>query len=162
MDKSMAVVVIGAGATALVDLWAIVRRRVFGVPAPDYSLVGRWFAHMARGRFRHAAIAASASVPRERAIGWVAHYATGVVFAALLVAIAGEGWIPAPTFLPALAVGAATVVAPFLIMQPAMGAGIAASRTRHPAAARFHSVVTHLVFGAGLYLAAWLTSTALR
>ena len=35
-----------------------------------------------------------------------------------------------------------------------MGAGVAASRTPHPNAARLRSVVTHTVYGVGLYLAA--------
>jgi hypothetical protein len=38
-------------------------------------------------------------------------------------------------------------------MQPGMGAGIAASRTPHPAAARLRSLVTHLIFGFSLYVA---------
>lgn len=59
---------------------------------------------------------------------------------------------------PALIVGIGSVAAPFLLMQPGMGAGIAASRTARPAAARFHSVVTHAIFGLGLYAAGWVTS----
>jgi hypothetical protein len=43
-------------------------------------------------------------------------------------------------------------------MQPGMGAGIAARRTPRPSAARFQSVVTHTIFGLGLYAAGWLTS----
>jgi hypothetical protein len=39
-----------------------------------------------------------------------------------------------------------------------MGAGVAASRTPHPAAARFQSFVTHAIFGLGLYAAGWATS----
>jgi hypothetical protein len=50
------------------------------------------------------------------------------------------------------------VAAPFFLMQPGMGAGIAASRTRRPAAARFQSLVTHGVFGLGLYAAGWAAS----
>jgi Protein of unknown function (DUF2938) len=50
------------------------------------------------------------------------------------------------------------VAAPFLLMQPGMGAGIAASRTPRPAAARLHSLVTHGIFGLGLYAAGWATS----
>ena len=46
--------------------------------------------------------------------------------------------------------------APFLLMQPGMGAGIAASRTPRPAIARVHSLLNHLAFGAGLYLSALL------
>ncbi|WP_410835223.1 DUF2938 family protein [Paraburkholderia sp. SIMBA_030] len=51
------------------------------------------------------------------------------------------------------------VAAPFFPMQPTMGAGIAASSTlRHSAAARFHSLVTHAIFGLGRYAAACVTS----
>ena len=152
--------VVGIGATAVVDLWGIARQRAFGIAPPNYALVGRWLAHMPRGRFRHDAIAASAPMPGERVVGWAAHYLIGVAFAALLVAIWGPAWIVRPTIAPALIVGIGTVAAPFLIMQPGMGAGIAASRTPRPAAARVQSLITHAVFGAGLYIAASLTRFA--
>jgi hypothetical protein len=42
------------------------------------------------------------------------------------------------------------------VMQPAMGAGIAASRTPRPNLARLRSVVTHTVYGLGLYASAWM------
>ncbi|KGV25467.1 hypothetical protein X894_2639 [Burkholderia pseudomallei MSHR4462] len=90
-------------------------------------------------------------MPGERAIGWAAHYLIGVAFAALLLALRGVGWAGEPTLAPALAVGIGSVAAPLFVMQPAMGAGIAASRTPRPGAARFHSIVAHAVFGAGLY-----------
>ena len=93
-------------------------------------------------------------MPRERALGWAVHYGTGIAFAGLLVAIAGSDWMRAPSLLPAVAVGAGTVLAPWLVMQPAMGAGIAASRTPRPAANRLRSLANHTVFGTGLYLAA--------
>jgi hypothetical protein len=44
---------------------------------------------------------------------------------------------------------------PFFVMQPAMGLGFAASRARRPGAARVQSLLTHLVFGGGLYAGAW-------
>jgi hypothetical protein len=56
-----------------------------------------------------------------------------------------------------LAVGIGTVAAPFLLMQPGMGAGLAARRSPRPAAARLHSLVTHAVFGLGLYASAIAT-----
>jgi hypothetical protein len=37
-----------------------------------------------------------------------------------------------------------------------MGAGVAASRTPRPNVARMQSIVTHTIFGFGLYAAAWL------
>lgn len=156
MNYLVCALVTGVGATAFVDLWAIVRRRVLHVPLPDYGLVGRWFAHLARGRFHHASIATSQPIRGEHAIGWVAHYVVGVVFAALLLAVWGLAWVRQPTIGPALLVGIGTVAAPFMVMQPGMGAGIAASRTPRPAAARLQSLVTHTVFGLGLYASGWV------
>jgi hypothetical protein len=150
----------GAGATAVVDLWSLVRRRMMGTPLPDYGLVGRWLAWLPRGRFRHRKIAATPAVRGERVIGWAAHYAIGIGFAAALVALRGADWISRPTLLPALSFGIATVAAPFLLMQPGMGAGIAASNTPRPGAARLQSLVTHAIFGIGLYAMARLVSAA--
>lgn len=151
-------ILVGAGATAVIDLWAIARRRLLGIPPPDYGLVGRWLAHMTRGRFRHDSIAAAAPVPGERLIGWTAHYLIGISFAAILLGVWGLAWIHHPALGPALLVGIGTVAAPFLVMQPGMGAGIAASRTPRPAAARMQSLVTHAIFGLGLYAAGWATN----
>jgi hypothetical protein len=160
-DYLVCALLIGAGATAVMDLWAIARKRLLGIPALDYGLVGRWLAYLARGRFRHQRIAATPAVRGERVIGWSAHYGIGVAFAAALLAVWGLEWARQPTLAPALMVGIGSVAAPFLILQPGMGAGIAASRTPRPAAARLQSVITHAVFGLGLYAAGWAAS-ALR
>jgi hypothetical protein len=147
-------ILIGAGATAFLDLWSLLRSRIFGARAPDYALLGRWIAWMPRGRFVHASIARETPVRGERLIGWTAHYLTGIGFTGVLLAIWGTAWATTPTLLPALIVGAGSVVAPFLLIQPAMGLGIAASRTPDPRAARLRTLTTHTIFGFGLYLAA--------
>jgi hypothetical protein len=157
-DSLLCALLIGAGATAVMDLWSVARKRLFGIPSLDYGLVGRWLVHLARGRFRHDAIAASPPVRGERPIGWVAHYLIGIGFAAMLLIVWGLEWACHPTMAPALIVGIGSVAAPFLVMQPGMGAGIAASRTPRPAAARFNSLVTHGIFGLGLYGAGRVTS----
>ena len=155
-------IVIGAGATAVMDLWAAFLRRCFNVSSLDYALLGRWIGHFGRGRIRHESIGQAAQIRYERAIGWSAHYTIGIMFAALLLAFAGVGWLRKPTLVPPLLVSSITLVAPFLVMQPAMGAGIAASRTPRPNAARLRSVVTHTVYGLGLYGAARLWSVLVR
>ncbi len=159
METYIKVILIGAGATAFIDAWALLRRRLFGTRLPDYSMVGRWIALMFSGRFVHDSIARAPAVPGEHLIGWTAHYATGTAFAALMPLCFGRAWIDAPTFLPAFLVGVITVAAPFLLMQPAMGAGIAASRTPAPRTARLQSVINHTLFGVGLYLSALLIAT---
>lgn len=162
MDILVYTLLTGAGATAVMDLWTIARRRLFGVALPDYGLVGRWLAHMARGHFRHERIAAAPPVAGERLLGWIAHYLIGIGFAAVLLAVWGAGWASRPTPGPALIVGIGSVAAPFLIMQPGMGAGIAASRMPNPAAARIQSLVTHAVFGCGLYAAGWVARALMQ
>jgi hypothetical protein len=161
MKYSMYALLIGAGATVLMDLWSIVRTRLLHVPAMSYALVGRWLAYLPRGQFRHNPIAASPPVRGELLIGWVAHYAIGIAFAATLLFLFGLDWVCRPTLGPALIVGIGSVMAPFLIMQPGMGAGIAASRTAKPATVRFNSLLTHTIFGLGLYLAALVTGSLL-
>jgi hypothetical protein len=153
---------IGAGATAIMDIWMLIRRSLLGVALPDYGPLGRWLAYMTQGRFRHDPIAASPAVPHEHLIGWIAHYLTGIAFAAILLAIWGLDWAHHPTIGPALIIGIGGVAAPFLLMQPGMGAGIAASRTPRPAAARIQTLITHGIFGLGLYAAGWATSLLMR
>lgn len=152
MNSYLVIPILGIGATAVMDVWGIVRKMLFGIASPNYALVGRWIAHMARGRFHHDAIAASAAVRGELIIGWTAHYLIGIAFAVPLIGIWGNAWIHQPTLGPALVVGIVTVAAPFLLMQPGMGAGIAAAKTPRPGAARIQSLITHAVFGIGLYV----------
>ena len=152
---------IGIGATAAMDLWLLLLKRL-KVPTLDFALLGRWAAHAARGRWRHEAIVRAAPVRGERALGWLVHYAVGIAFAALLVALVGPSWTREPRLLPALAVGLATVAAPLFVLQPAMGAGIAGSRTPTPLRNGLRSVANHAVFGAGLYLAALLLERGVR
>jgi hypothetical protein len=148
-------ILIGAGATALLDLVSAARTRLSGTPKPDYTLVGRWIAHIAHGQFFHEAISKSAPITGECAIGWIAHYLTGIVFAGFLLAVCGSEWARQPALIPALVVGIGSVSAPFLLMQPGMGLGIAASRAPNPNAARLRSLTTHAIFGLGLYAAGW-------
>lgn len=152
MNNLLFIPVIGIGATAVMDLWGIVRKPLLGIAPPDYGLVGRWIAHMTHGRFRHDSIKVASRVRGELIIGWTAHYLIGIAFAALLIGIWGPSWIQQPTLVPALVVGIGTVVAPFLLMQPGMGAGIAASKTPRPGSARLQSCISHAVYGLGLYM----------
>lgn len=152
-QASVAVVLIGVGATAMLDLWLLALQRL-GVPTGSFALIGRWVAHMARGRFRHASIAKAEPVAGELTIGWFTHYAVGILFAALLVALQGAGWLREPRFVPAFLTGVATVAMPLFVMQPAMGSGFAASRTPTPLKNCVRSIANHAVFGVGLYVAA--------
>lgn len=147
----------GVGATAVLDAWSWTLRGL-GVPSLDFALLGRWVAHLRQGQWRHDPIARTPVVRGEAMLGWTAHYVIGVVFAALLAALAGCAWFRAPTLGPALAFGVATVAAPWFVMQPAMGAGIAASRTPAPMRNALRNLINHTVFGLGLFAVASLVA----
>ena len=154
LESAVPGIVMGVAGSALMDTWGLLLRRGFGIPTLDYALLGRWIGHMPRGRFAHRRIADAAPVPGERPLGYLAHYAIGVAFAVLLLAVAGPAWAQAPSLGPALAVGLGTIAAPWLVMQPGMGAGVAGSRTPRPWATRLRNLATHTVYGLGLYASA--------
>ena len=148
----LAALAVGAGATLVLDLWALLLKRVFRIPLPNYCFVGRWFCHMPVGRFKHMSIAAAPPKRLECMVGWLAHYVIGAMFALVFLMLTSSGWLARPTLLPALLFGIGTVLIPFLIMHPAFGLGIAASKTPNPKQARLRSLMAHTVFGVGLYL----------
>jgi hypothetical protein len=155
MNYLINTLITGLAATAVMDVWGMLRKPLLGMPAADYRLVGRWVSYFARGRFRHDAIAKAPPMAGEIATGWVAHYLLGLAFAAAFIQLAGPEWWAHPKAWAALAFGVATVLVPFCVMQPAMGLGIAASRSPRPWPARVQSLLTHAIFGLGLYLGGW-------
>jgi hypothetical protein len=150
----ISIVAMGAAGAALMDVWSLALRRLWHIPTLDYALLGRWIGHLPRGRFFHERIGASAPIRGERPLGWLAHYGIGMAFAAPVVILGGPEWLAHPTILPAMVVAMATIVAPWFVMQPAMGLGIAAARSTNPAATRLRNLGTHAVYGLGLFTAA--------
>jgi hypothetical protein len=153
LETLVRIVLVGAGATAVLDAWLMLLKRM-GVQTLNFAMIGRWGGHLAHGRFAHPSIAKAHAVPGELALGWSIHYAVGVAFASLLAGLRGAAWLQAPSLLPALALGMATVAFPLFVLQPAMGLGFAASRTPAPLKNCLRSLGNHTVFGLGLYLAA--------
>ena len=97
-------VLIGAGATVVMDLWAVVLRQ-FGVPSLNLAFLGRWIGHLPRGHWRHLSIASATPVRGESSIGWCAHYAIGMTFSALLLWTYGLGVGSIADFAPRLVHG---------------------------------------------------------
>lgn len=157
VELALRTILIGAGATVVMDVWAFFLRRL-GIPSLNFAFLGRWIGHLPEGQWRHESISKAAPIRGELLIGWCAHYSLGVTFAALLVSTFGLTWARSPSLLPALLIGIVTVLAPLLLLQPALGAGVASSNTPTPVFNSLKSVVTHTVYGLGLYLAALVTA----
>ncbi|MBS9463566.1 DUF2938 domain-containing protein [Flagellimonas sp. 389] len=153
MNLILQTILIGIGATLFMDLYALLLK-IFGIKSLDYRFLGRWIGHFTKGHFRHNHIMKSSAMPYELSVGWTAHYLIGITFALLLVFAFGKKWLENPTVLPALCIGIITIIAPFFLMQPAFGFGVAGSNLPDPGKARLMSFITHSVFGLGLYLSA--------
>jgi hypothetical protein len=145
-------IVIGIGATLVMDLWNLFLKRTFSMQSLNYCLLGRWLSHMPSGTFRHASIGAARQKPFECTVGWIAHYSIGVTLALVFVVLVSSEWLARPTLLPVLSYGLGTVVFPLFVLQPSLGLGVASSRAPNPTQARLKSLMTHSVFGVGLYV----------
>jgi hypothetical protein len=155
-------ILMGLGATLTFDLWGLFLKQVFKITPSNICLVGRWLRYMPAGTFKHSNIASTPPKSAECTVGWIAHYLIGITFASVFVALAGNNWLQHPTLIPAIIFGVVTVLAPFFIMQPALGLGLAASQTHNPTQARLRSLLNHIAFGVGLYLFGWLVNGLLR
>lgn len=151
-------ILMGLGATLVFDLWGLFLKYAFKIAPSNICLVGRWLQTMPEGTFKHANIGSAPQKSAECAVGWIAHYTIGVIFALGFVTLVGDNWLHHPTPVPAILYGVVTVLAPFFIMQPSFGLGFAASKVANPAQARLRSLMNHTAFGVGLYLFGWLVS----
>ncbi|REH52516.1 hypothetical protein C7448_103251 [Tenacibaculum gallaicum] len=161
MSSLFQTILVGIGATITMDVYSFILN-AFGIKTLNYKFLGRWIGHFFNGKFSHHTIFTAPSIKHEHIIGWVAHYAIGITFALFLVLFFGKKWLENPTFSPALIIGIITVIAPFFFMQPAFGLGIAASNTPHPIKAQIMSLITHAVFGFGLFLSAKILSILVK
>ncbi len=144
-------IIIGIGATLTFDLWGLFLKHAFKIAPSNFCLVGRWVLYMPEGVFKHSNISSAPQKSAECIIGWITHYMIGITFAVTFVAIVDNKWLQHPSLIPALLFGLITVSAPFFIMQPAFGLGVAASKTTKSMQVRFRSVMNHAAFGFGIY-----------
>lgn len=149
----------GAFATVAMDAWALLLKHAAALPTTDWAMVGRWFGHLCRGRLIHRPIGDSPPIPGELAIGWIAHYAVGVVYALLytgILVITSR----TPTLGSAVLFGLVTLAAPWLVLQPGLGIGVFARFAPRPGLTRAINISMHLIFGAALY-PGWLLGAAI-
>lgn len=144
-------VVAGFGATVLMDVWAILLWKAFGQSRPNWAPVGRWFWHLKNGVVFHDDIGKAEPYAHELALGWLSHYAVGILYGVILALIVGDGWFAAPTFLPAWILGIVTVGAGWFLLQPGLGIGVAASKLPNANKVRVLNLVSHTVFALGLF-----------
>ncbi|MBE0538266.1 MAG: DUF2938 domain-containing protein [Ignavibacterium sp.] len=157
MNILLKIITIGVGATLILDLWNYLLS-LLHIKSLNYRYVGRWIGNFVNGKFYHSNIMITPHVQNELFIGWAAHYLIGISFSFMLMIVFGNEWLEKPSFLPAVIFGFVTVVFPLFIMQPALGFGFASSNFPNPIVRILKSIVTHLIYGSGLYLSALLVN----
>jgi hypothetical protein len=145
------IIAVGIGATLILDIWNFILS-LLDIKSLDYRFVGRWIGNFFNGKFYHNNIMLTPAIRNELFIGWTTHYMIGISFSFLLIFVFGKTWLSQPLIIPAIIIGIVTVVFPLFIMQPALGFGIASSNLPNPLMRVLKNIVTHLVYGSGLFL----------
>jgi len=113
------------------------------------ELVGRWAGGLARGRLRHADMAAEPGLRGEAALGLAVHYVTGIALTQAYYELLRRGGRK-PGVLSATAFGAATALLPLLVMYPSWGLGAFALRSGDAARLLRIMLLGHTAFGAAI------------
>ena len=151
MEQTLRILVMGITATVAIDLWATFANRMLGWPRTNWGLVGRWIGHMRDGQFTHVSIGASPTIVHESIIGWLFHYGVGCIYAALYLMYVSTTQKGQPTLVSAVLFGLVTILSPWLLMQPALGLGICASKAPRANLVRLQNLIIHTIFGSALY-----------
>lgn len=157
MNIFIKITAIGIGATLILDIWNYILS-LLNIKSLDYRFIGRWIGNFVNGKFYHNNIMQAPAIQNELFLGWTAHYIIGISFSFLLIFVFGKGWLSQPLIIPAIIIGIVTVIFPLFIMQPALGFGFASSNLPNPIVRVSKSIITHLVYGTGLYLTAILVN----
>ena len=144
-------VLIGVIATVGMDIWAAVVKYVFRLPTADWARVGRWLGHI----FLNRPTLNSTAIPNECAIGWIAHYLTGIAYGLAYLYVVQSLLSSDPTLASAFVFGLVTLANHSFIMQPEMESGVLANQTVRAGTTRLINLSMHIVFGAALYVG-WL------
>lgn len=149
-------ILIGAGATIVMDIWDCIFGSLPGQSRSNWAPVGRWFWRLKDGQVFHQDINDAAPYEHELAFGWFCHYAVGIIYGVIFALYGGAEWFANPTFLPVWIWGIITVGAGWFLLQPGLGIGVAASKLPNAWTVRILNIVAHSFFALGMYVTALL------
>lgn len=162
MDIIWRGILIGIGATIIMDLWALILAAMPGQARPNWGLVGRWFWHLRHGQIFHDDISDAKPYKHEVALGWIGHYAVGILYGVIFAIYGGAEWLADPVFLPVWIFGILTVSAGWFLLQPGLGIGWAASKLPNARNVRLLNLIAHTFFALGMYGTALLLQSSFQ
>ncbi|KGB56270.1 hypothetical protein FG91_00772 [Sphingopyxis sp. LC81] len=142
------------------DIWNALAQRLAGIRAPNWGILGKWLlAPFAAVDGTPAPSGPPTFTLIERILGETAHYVTAILFALALILAMGTDWLAHPTPMPAIAAGLLTTIFAWFLIMPALGAGIAGTKTPAPLKLCVTTLTSHAIMGAGFYVGAIQAST---
>ena len=88
-------------------------------------------------------------VRNELYIGWGFHYGVAILYALLFFVLFNEG-VVSLSLLDGVIFGIISVIVPWFIFMPAMGAGVLANKTPNPPLACILALIAHTIFGGAI------------
>ena len=143
----------GIFGAALMDVTETAMARAGIRSGVGVALVGRWFLGLAAGRWAHADIQASPSLPHEAGVGWAFHFLIGgggvaLIYPAALLTMGVTS--PVHPMLGGTMFGLATSLLPWFVLLPAFGWGWFGRRGPSGTNALLASPLSHIPYGLGI------------
>ena len=155
MGDLYAGVIIRLTGTALMDVWVIFLKRVFDIAPPNWAMLGRWVAHLKSGKVFHDDIAEALAFSSENLVGWIFHYFVGFIYVVIFMLLVGKEWLSELTLLPVWLYAISTILVGWFLLHPGLGLGMALAKTENPFKGRWMGLMTHSVFGLGMWFGAF-------
>ncbi|EZQ10540.1 DUF2938 family protein [Acinetobacter sp. Ver3] len=152
MNILIYILALGLSATLIMDFLGWVRAMIFKIPSFNYAYLGRFFFLVKNKKYVYRNITEAPVHKFEYITGWVFHYITGIFFA-LIYTYIDNSHTTLEAFISSILFGLSTAIIPFLVMQPILGFGFFASKTPNQWISIKNSLVAHLNFGIGLFIA---------
>lgn len=149
-QEVLAICAAGVLACLALDAWQQLFKRLAGIPATNWALVGRWFVlTWQRKTMYQPNIDHEPPIAKELPLGWLVHYSVSMIYAVIYWLLIRSA-ILQPTWTDGLLFGAVSVVVPWFYFMPCMGKGVMGKLTPNPAKACWVSLLSHLVYGTAM------------
>jgi hypothetical protein len=146
----ISIILVGIFSCLVLDLWQQIIRTLFGIPASDWGLVGRWFLTVIEiKKLIVFDIETRNKFERELPVGWLVHYFVAILYA-LVFWILAYYHVLTNSLIDGIIFGGISVVVPWFFFLPCMGKGVLGLRTSKPILVCTMAFFTHIVFGASI------------
>ena len=151
-------IVTGIIATVLFDIFQISISYAYKVNKTKWNLVGRYFIGLKNHKLFVENIESENSIKNELFIGYFIHYSVGAIYG-LIYVIINLLFFDHPSLFLAIFIGFMTVLGAWCYMMPyAYNTGFFASKKEDQFQIMVQNLITHFIFGIGLYIGLLLQS----